>query len=70
MFFPTTVYGLSNDSAIVWDIWAGKVKTDFKKSDAGLELSLINPQLNYSMNTTYPRGFNDGPAWKGKGIQC
>ncbi|WP_421872932.1 hypothetical protein [Marinoscillum sp.] len=29
---------------------------------------LLNPQARISFNNTYPRGFNDGPVWKGKGF--
>jgi len=30
--------------------------------------SLINPQARVSINSNYPRGLNDGPVWKGKGL--
>ncbi len=30
--------------------------------------SLINPQARVSVNSNYPRGLNDGPVWKGKGV--
>ncbi|WP_462247696.1 hypothetical protein [Ekhidna sp.] len=29
---------------------------------------LVNPTIRASYNSTYPRGFNDGPLWKGKGL--
>lgn len=29
---------------------------------------ILDPTLKNSFNTTYPRGFNDGPVWKGKGL--
>lgn len=30
--------------------------------------TLINPRARVSLNTSYPRGLNDGPVWKGKGL--
>tara|TARA_Y100000310_G_C20621334_1_gene783475 strand:+ start:161 stop:1648 length:1488 start_codon:yes stop_codon:yes gene_type:complete len=29
---------------------------------------VLNPQTQFSINTNYPRGLNDGPVWKGKGL--
>lgn len=34
--------------------------------DEGFQI--LNPYFKTSINTTYPRGYNDGPVWKGKGI--
>ncbi len=31
-------------------------------------LWILDPTLKKSYNTAYPRGFNDGPVWKGRGL--
>ncbi len=35
--------------------------------DSKRNFELINPYIKTSANTAYPRGYNDGPVWKGKG---
>ncbi|MEP2026665.1 MAG: capsule assembly Wzi family protein [Reichenbachiella sp.] len=66
-FFPSTIYSLQPDSALNWDIWNDKVKTSFANEKQKLNFELLNPQVNYIYNSTYPRGYNDGPVWNGKG---
>ena len=36
------------------------------ESDKGF--GLISPLVKTSFNSNYPRGYNDGPIWKGKGL--
>lgn len=38
----------------------------YSKEDKSI--SWINPLVRTSFNSNYPRGYNDGPVWKGKGL--
>lgn len=66
-YFPTTIYHVQPDSSLRWDLWNSAVRTSFDEGVGKLNLVVLNPKVNYTYNSTYPRGFNDGPVWRGKG---
>lgn len=37
------------------------------KSPASSKFEVLDPQAKLNFNSTYPRGYNDGAVWKGKG---
>jgi hypothetical protein len=52
-----------NDT-LQWNPW--EYYSESIKVKEGFEV--LNPFSKISYNSTYPRGYNDGPIWKGKGI--
>ncbi|WP_422359126.1 capsule assembly Wzi family protein [Reichenbachiella sp.] len=66
-FFPSPIYSMQPDSALAWDIWDNKLETTFDNRKGKFNTRILNPQVNYTFNSTYPRGYNDGPVWQGKG---
>ena len=50
--------------SLTWSLWDHRSKGDqFKEG-----LTILNPGAKTHINSSYARGFNDGPVWKGKGI--
>lgn len=41
--------------------------TSIRKS-SGEPFEILNPLFGSTINTAYPRGYNDGPIWKGRGL--
>lgn len=63
---PAIVESYSSDSTLQWNLWGENFKTDFTK-DSKSNFYLLNPRLSYVYNHKYPRGYNDGAVWSGKG---
>ncbi|MEO9967193.1 MAG: capsule assembly Wzi family protein [Reichenbachiella sp.] len=66
-FFPSPIYNLQADSALAWDLWDGAVRTNYGNEEGRLNYTILDPQISYTYNPDYPKGYNDGPVWKGKG---
>jgi len=66
-FFPSPIYSFQPDSSLVWDLWDGVVKTKYENKKGQFNFTLLNPQISYTYNPSYPKGYNDGPVWKGLG---
>ena len=48
--------------SLTWSLWDHRSKGDqFKEG-----LTILNPGAKTHINSSYARGFNDGPVWKGK----
>lgn len=63
---PSVINEYSTDSALSWNIWGDYFNLNFKKNGKK-NFMLLNPKLEYVYNYDYPRGYNDGPVWSGKG---
>lgn len=58
-----TSYG---DSSLQWNIWDDHFGLDFQESKKN-SFSILNPRFSYVYNHKYPRGYNNGPVWNGRG---
>lgn len=59
-FSPREVERLLPDSAHPWSDRLGRV--------SGRGARLLRPDVRVTYNSTFPYGFNDGPAWTGRGV--
>lgn len=62
---PSIVTAYAPDSSIKNDVWNERFKfINFKEK----KIQLLDPFWNTSFNSKYPRGYNDGAQWRGKGL--
>lgn len=47
-----------------WNLWKGV----FYSTPVKNEVRILDPVVRAFVNTSYPRGYNDGPVWRGKGL--
>lgn len=66
MIRPSIIEAYSSDSTLKWNIWEENFTVNFKK-DSPNSFNILNPRISYVFNQDYPRGYNDGPIWSGKG---
>lgn len=64
---PSVVSMYETDSLPKWNVW-NKFYNTSKSSEIDFEVLPIISSLNF--NSKYPRGFNDGAVWKGKGFNA
>lgn len=63
---PSVISNYSSDSTLSWNIWKDNFNTDIEGEQKN-SFHLLNPRFSYVYNLEYPRGYNDGPIWSGKG---
>jgi hypothetical protein len=54
----------SNESYGVWSNFLIQFR---KKQNKGFEITPLSPSVSYNFNSKYPRSYNDGPVWNGRG---
>ncbi len=62
---PSIISAYAPDSSLKNDIWDGKfeyLNLDNKR------IQVLDPSWSASFNSKYPRGYNDGAQWQGKGF--
>lgn len=63
---PSVINTYSSDSSLNWNIWGDNFDIDFN-GEGKNNFHILNPRFSYVFNLEYPRGYNDGPVWSGKG---
>ena len=53
---------LLNDS-LQWNLWGERFEMSNKQG-----FQWLSPSTRFTYNSTAPRSYNDGPAWRGKGL--
>jgi hypothetical protein len=63
---PSIIHSFATDSIVKWNIWENGFHLDFQSKKKN-NFTVLNPRIEYAYNLQYPRGYNNGPVWKGKG---
>lgn len=63
---PSIIEPYSSDSTLEWNLWGDRFNTNFSKKGEN-NFYVLNPRISYVYNHKYPRGYNDGAVWSGKG---
>ncbi|WP_420581040.1 capsule assembly Wzi family protein [Reichenbachiella sp.] len=66
MIRPSIMEPYSTDSTLVWNMWKDHFNIRFNKGKKN-NFYVLNPRFSYVYNSKYPRGYNDGPVWSGRG---
>ncbi|SMD37747.1 Capsule assembly protein Wzi [Reichenbachiella faecimaris] len=66
MIRPSIIEPYSSDRSLNWNLWEGNFKTKFKE-DSNNNFYILNPRISYVYNHKYPRGYNNGAVWSGRG---
>lgn len=66
MIRPSIMTSYGSDSSLQWNIWESQFELDFRESEKS-SFSILDPRFSYVYNHEYPRGYNNGPVWSGKG---
>ncbi|MFY0606654.1 MAG: hypothetical protein JXR10_08060 [Cyclobacteriaceae bacterium] len=68
IFINPSIISLNEyDSLPEWNIWGDKYDISIS-SDQHFEVLPIVPSVSF--NSNYPRSYNDGPVWRGKGLNA
>ncbi|MEQ6120394.1 capsule assembly Wzi family protein [Reichenbachiella sp. MALMAid0571] len=62
---PSIITDYAPDSILKNDIWEGRFEF-INLGDKAIQV--LDPSWNVSYNSKYPRGYNDGAQWQGKGF--
>lgn len=63
---PSIMEPYSSDSSLNWNIWGDYFNLDFRDVNKN-NFYILDPRFSYILSTAYPRGYNDGPVWNGRG---
>ncbi|MFY0627132.1 MAG: hypothetical protein JXR07_12605 [Reichenbachiella sp.] len=66
-FRPSIITQYRIDSSLTWDIWENRFPI-FQEEKEGLNFFWNYPSMTISFDSKYPRGYNDGAIWSGKGL--
>lgn len=66
MIWPSIMTSYS-DSSLKWNIWSDHFDMDFKNGRPS-SITILDPRVSFVYNHKYPRGYNNGPVWSGKGL--
>ncbi|MEP0984702.1 capsule assembly Wzi family protein [Ekhidna sp.] len=67
MIRPSIMTSYGTDSVLQWNIWEDDFSLDFN-GDAKRSFSILEPRSSFVYNHKYPRGYNNGAVWNGKGM--
>ncbi|MEO9853037.1 MAG: capsule assembly Wzi family protein [Reichenbachiella sp.] len=63
---PSVINTYGSDSTLNWNIWEDNFGISFQ-GESKNNFHILDPRFSYVYNLEYPRGYNDGPVWSGKG---
>ncbi len=66
MIRPSVMSYSGTDSSLQWNIWDDHFSLNFKNGEKS-NFTILDPRFSYVYNHEYPRGYNNGPVWSGKG---
>ena len=56
-----------SDSIDNLGIWSEFLHNFKSKQSREIEVTILSPSIGYGYNSKYPRSYNDGPVWSGRG---
>ncbi|MEQ8580723.1 MAG: capsule assembly Wzi family protein [Marinoscillum sp.] len=70
MIHTSSVSLYEHDSLPKWNPWGDQFPVYTIKKNAKSSFHVLPVVTSVSVNSKYPRGYNDGPVWKGKGANA